>query len=275
MGLRQPQQRKLPQFEAMRRRAQQQSNVAQQEAEDALKRKFASTGMGSSGAAIKTQANLRKDFAEQAAQAREGVDIAEQAELQRRQEVQDQRDFAAQEAQKQREFAAGESKLGREFAAGESALSRQMAADQFGKSFGLQRDTFAEQQRQARFGEGMAKDQFDIDKINSAINIATVLKESGDPAAFKNLLDQIASGEYGFNIDGGPVISNATTSGAQKVANLQNTDTFKELSKWENSPARRTIGAGQAVEGRIRKLRKELRANGFSEQEINRALGRV
>lgn len=261
MGLRQNQ--KLPQFEAMRRRAQQQSNVAQQEAEDALKRKFAATGMGSSGAAIKTQANLRKDFAQQAAQAREGVDIAEQAELQRRQEIQDQRDFAAQEAQKQRDFAAGESRLGREFAAGESSLSREMAADQFSKSFGLQKGAFEEQKRAARFGEKMALDQFDIDKINSAINIATILNETGDPDAFANLLDQIAAGDFGFTIDGGLNSTGQRSPALQQRDRLLGTKAFSVLSDFD------------APEWQKVQARKSLRSAGFDQADIEREVRRA
>lgn len=155
MGLRTPQNPQmpkapLPEFQAQRKKVEQRINADTQGQQEAMQRRFAAQGMLNSGAAIK-QAGI---VANQAQQNREDalgqVDAAEIGEMQRRQEIMDQRDFASNEA-----------KLGRDFQGQESAIARALQKEQFDKGFGLQERDFTRQgeQWQKSFDQGAS--QFD------------------------------------------------------------------------------------------------------------------
>lgn len=155
MGLRAPQtpqapKAPLPEFAAQRKKVEQRINADTQGQQEAMQRRFAAQGMLNSGAAIK-QAGI---VANQAQQNREDalgqVDAAEMGEMQRRQEVMDNRDFAA-----------NESKLGRDFQGQESAMARALQSGQFDRSFGLQEKDFARQGEQFDRNFAQQGSQFD------------------------------------------------------------------------------------------------------------------
>lgn len=104
----------LPQYDAMRRRAQQQSRAQSDEEQDQLKRGFARTGMLNSGAYLKQQQIQSDNAMKRAAEADENIGFQEQAELQRREEV----ERGYQEQEKGRQFQAGESEKQRSFTKG-------------------------------------------------------------------------------------------------------------------------------------------------------------
>lgn len=194
---------KDPRFELARKRAKQQVGAATQEQTGALKRRFASLGLGQSGAAIKAEQQALQRGAGAMERAEEGIQAQEFAEQARKREIQEGREFAAGQAQKQREFASGESALGRraqelaqtrgidaqkamqlaqqEFASGEAKLGREEGAKQaqLDRDFqqGLADRTFELQKSAQDFSQTMAGkqfelalDQFDLTKIEAAAN---------------------------------------------------------------------------------------------------------
>lgn len=94
-------------FERQRERVSQTTGAQTQQSTDALRRRFASLGMGSSGAAIQAEQQARERGAQAQAGAMADVDAAEGAEAERKAEVQANRDFQAGEAQKGRTFEGG------------------------------------------------------------------------------------------------------------------------------------------------------------------------
>jgi hypothetical protein len=150
----------LPEFALQRKKVEQRINADTQGQQDALQRRFAAQGMLNSGAAIKQQGIV----ANQAQQTREdalaGVDAAEIGEMQRRQEIQDNRDFAANEA-----------KLGREFQASESSLGRALQASQFDRNFAQQGSQF---DRNFRFQNKQFKAERGDQQRNIAASISNM-----------------------------------------------------------------------------------------------------
>jgi len=133
------------QFEAMRRRLQtsnqQQLNQAQAQQSEALKRRFASAGLGNSGTAIRAeqigQQELADQFGRQLNDAQGGLD-----------QLEAQQEFQAAEAQKQRDFQGG----------------------QFDKSFGLDEKTKLGQLDLARQEMGLKADEQDFNMLNELRN---------------------------------------------------------------------------------------------------------
>ncbi len=137
------------QFDVARKRAQQQAAQAVQGQQEALQRKFASLGNLQSGAAIKQQQLAAEKGQEQLQGVNEGIDAAEMADQQRKQELAQQQQFAREE------------RLGsQEFAGGQSALARALQESQFGKS--LAEQVAGRTQQGEQFGLSLAnqKDQF-------------------------------------------------------------------------------------------------------------------
>jgi hypothetical protein len=192
------------QFELARKRAQQEANVAKQTQSDALKRRFAATGMTNSGAAIKQQQLANEAVDKQYAERSEGIDAAQMQENARKQEIADQRNFAREERIGSQQFAGNESALSRALQSKQFDQSFGLQREQFGaqqgqfeKQFGLQRDQFGLQEKMAgndlqfrrdqaeeskrQFGEtfGLAKDQFAQDRQITGLNAAIAAKESG------------------------------------------------------------------------------------------------
>jgi hypothetical protein len=205
----------LPQFDYLRKRASQDINAQNQQQEEALKRRLATTGALNTGAGLKQQ-NLQADSAmDRRAQAMEGIGFQEQAEKARLDEVQSGRNFAREErigsqdfSRGERlgsqEFGAGESALGRkfqtseregsqQFAAGESKLTRdqqqfqfqsemtQRNADreqqnkQFAKTFNLNEKQYESKNKIDTAMLGLAQNEADMDMITQAINAGTTI----------------------------------------------------------------------------------------------------
>jgi len=192
MGLRAPQapqvaqvaKTPLPEFQAQRKKVEQRINADTQGQQDAMSRRFAAQGMLNSGAAIKNQGLVANQAAQNREDALAQVDAAEIGEQQRRQEVVDSRDFAANESRLGRDFAAGESKLGRDFQGSESAIARALQASQFDRSFdhsGKQFDrTFEQSGKQFDKQFGLQKDQFAAERSDQGHNIDVSLAQMKD-----------------------------------------------------------------------------------------------
>lgn len=175
MGLRQPRtpqapRAPLPEFDVQRKKVEQRIGADTQGQQDAVQRRLAASGMLNSGAAIKQQNIIAQQGAAQREDALQGVDAAEIGEQQRRQEIQDNRDFAA-----------NESKLGRDFQGQESAMARALQGSQFDRNFEQQGSQFDRNfaQQGDQFGKqfGLSEKQFDLqnkqyldDKMNTDIN---------------------------------------------------------------------------------------------------------
>lgn len=112
-------------FERQRERISQATGGQTQQSTDAMRRRFASLGMSSSGAAIQAEQQVRDRGAQTQASAMADVDAAEGAEMERRAEVGENRKFQAGEAQKGRDFEGG-------FRSREFDFNRMNADRQFG-----------------------------------------------------------------------------------------------------------------------------------------------
>ena len=128
MGLR------LPEYDVLRKQAQQRTAKQTQTGGEAIQRRFAQLGAVGSGAQLRQEEKLRQQVAEEGEQAQQQVALAESGEIQRRKEIQDQ--FT--EAEKGRAFAGTEAEKARAFQGQEAALTRAQQGEQFGKSFGLE-----------------------------------------------------------------------------------------------------------------------------------------
>jgi len=132
------------QFDVARKKAEQQSRSALQEQQEALKRRFASLGATSSGAAIKQQQIAAEKSQEQLQGAQEAIGAAETAENLRRSDIKEEREFQRGMAEEGRKFAIAEREAGQSFQAGQT--QRQMdfqqriqdwSQSQAGKEFDL------------------------------------------------------------------------------------------------------------------------------------------
>lgn len=139
---------KVNMFELARKRAKQQQTADTQKQKEALKRRFAQAGLVASGEAIK-QEQLAERRGQQALAGRmEGIDVAEQQENLRKQEIQEGREFARGERMAGQQFAAEQAGLGRKFQAEQAGLTRQQ-----------QKDLLSAQQKFAR-GERLSSQEF-------------------------------------------------------------------------------------------------------------------
>lgn len=143
-------------FAALRQRAVQDARINADQEQEALKRRFTSMGMGGSGEAVKQEQLARDAAAQRAEKAGMDVDLAEQAERQRLEEVQQGREFQVKEREASQSFGAQQAQLGREFQTGERLGSQQFGAQQ--SQLGRE---FASSERQAgqQFGSSEAEKQ--------------------------------------------------------------------------------------------------------------------
>lgn len=186
-----PQQPKapLPEFAVQRKKVEQRINADAQGQQDAVNRRLAAQGMLNSGAAIKQQGLIANQATQNREDALAGVDAAENSELARRQEVQDNRDFSANESRLGRDFAANESKLGRDLQGSQFDRSFAQSGSQFDRSFAQAGDQFNK-------NFGLQKDQFREDKANTAFNRGIATKDLSDEE--KTYLNDYTKG-YGLN----------------------------------------------------------------------------
>jgi hypothetical protein len=204
----------LPEFEKIRAQTQQRFAAQGQQQGDALQRRMASIGNLKSGAAFKQQQNLQNDLGQQREQALGQVDVQEAGEAQRRQEVQDTRDFAAKESQLGRDLASQEAQVGRDFAGSESALGRALQSGQFDKSFGLQQGAFDSAEKQTAFTNKMATDEAKQNKRMTNFNMATALGGAGKAqGAILDYFNKLEPGSKKLNLGG--AMARASGGGAQ------------------------------------------------------------
>lgn len=174
-------------FEQQRKRVEQQSRADIQGQSEGLKRRFASLGQSSSGAAIKAQQTAQKEAIGRRQQALEGINVAETRELGERERqdrlVGEQREFQSGEALKQREFAGGEALKGREFQAGQSDIDR-----------AFRQNVFAFEKESKLKTLDLAQEQFDLDKITTEFNKALAAAELDDPEALEEALQFLRTG---------------------------------------------------------------------------------
>ena len=84
-------------YELMRNRVGQEATAQGQQASSALERRQAQLGNLNSGAAIKQQANLEDQVAQQKQKAVEGVDLAQAGEEAQQAQIKQQQDFSTNE----------------------------------------------------------------------------------------------------------------------------------------------------------------------------------
>ena len=206
MGLRAPQapgvaqpKAPLPEFAQQRQKVEQRVNADTQGQQDAMQRRFAAQGMLNSGAAIKQGNIVANQGTQNKVDAIAGVDAAEMGEQQRRQEIQDTRDFSANQAQLGRDFEGQQSQLGRDFAGNESKLGRDLQSSQFNKSYDMQnsqfKDTF-----------GLQKSQFNQDVADNAFNRRMATYDLNDEErAYVNNTPYTAKPKSTFSLQGQPI----------------------------------------------------------------------
>ena len=173
-------------YELMRQRLARQGNAAMQDQTEAMRRRFASAGGLSSGAAMRVESDVQNKGQQQLAENLQGVDIAQAQEQYQQGEAEKGRQFAAQEAEKQRGFATAERLGSQEFAnqqaekgyafqAGEGEKNRGLQKDlaswdyglkktqienqksQFNKQYNLEMKKFGYEQQVDEFNRGMAE----------------------------------------------------------------------------------------------------------------------
>lgn len=181
----------MDQFEAMRRRAQQQAEASRQQGQDALKRQYASTGGLSSGAYVKQQQIAEDASARQSGEAMQGIDALQQQENQRQAEIKQAQEFQSGEAEKQRGFATHEREAGQQFTGG-----------MFGEDLALKRRAFES-------GEAFQNKEFELNKIISAINSIPIFKDAS-PEAIANAQAQLSQLGIGIGANGQFVINGSS-----------------------------------------------------------------
>lgn len=139
----------LPQYDAIRNRLQGQFSQQRSEQDDALKRRFAMTGMLGSGAYQKSAQMQDDELGKRQAGAMVDVDFQEAGEQQRQKEVGEGRQFqtgeregaqrfAAEEAAKGRVFQTGERMGGQEFMRGERLGGQEWQQGNMNRQFDMQ-----------------------------------------------------------------------------------------------------------------------------------------
>lgn len=198
MGLR------LPEYDILRKQAQQRTNKQAQMGNEAIQRRFAQLGAVGSGAQLRQEEKLRQQVAQEGEQAQQQVGLAESGELQRRKELEQGQQFAATEAEKARAFQGQE-----------SALTRAQQGEQFGKSFGLEQQTklkAIDQAQQALDLERQAQ------AFNTALSAALSGKDIDKLRSYLGGTDVGLPGLQGL----GPQVNTSNMSPAERYKYLQN-----------------------------------------------------
>ena len=188
-------------FKRLREQAKSEVGSERQRAEEALKRRFASQGLGSSGAAIKAEQQVGKQAESALARRIGNIESAQESDALRRQEIKEGREFARGEREAGQSFAAGQSELARKFARGERLSSQEFADLQRekGQTFAAAQNKMARDlQRKAQelqssqFGQQMemAKRQFELDEEVTRFNMDLAKQNSGGGG----FLDDIGQG---------------------------------------------------------------------------------
>jgi ATP-dependent Lon protease len=178
---------RLKEFDVLRSQARQRARTTGQQAQDALKRRFASIGGLGSGALIKQQQEAIRAEGQQSEQAQQAIDAAEAQEVRRRDETAIERafrekQFGAQQEQFQKQLETRQEQFEKQFGAQEQQrqFQRDLATEQFGldKKFKEQQLTQQEQ-------------QFELDRQTQLMNrLVAANFNQGDIQAFLTLLDR-------------------------------------------------------------------------------------
>jgi hypothetical protein len=148
-------------FDLIRKRIGQEAESGKQQNQEALQRRFASTGMLGSGAAMKTEQQARTEIDKQRGQAMEGVDVSEMTERGRQAEQAAMMDFAKQERLGSQDFASQQADLMRKFQTGERLSSQKFAS---AERLGAQGFSKQMQELQQDFQKGLFSEQFEEQK---------------------------------------------------------------------------------------------------------------
>lgn len=174
----------LPEYDAMRRRLQSQFSTQRSTADDAMKRRFAAQGMLGSGAYQKSAEMADEQANRDQAEGLQGVDIAEQSELQRRKELGEGRQYQTAEREGAQRFAAEEAAKGRTFQTGERE-----GAQNFGH---------AERLGTQDWQQGNIDREYQQNLLTNYINAILGFKDAG--LSSKDWLNaQSAFGQIGYN----------------------------------------------------------------------------
>jgi hypothetical protein len=160
----------LDQFALARKRAGQQSQAALQSQQEAIKRRFASIGGSSSGAAMKAEQLAAEKVQEQMGQTEEGIAAAEGAEKSRLAEIEQARQFAVSERQSQQDFAKGEAEKARQFAIAERGAGEKFQSEQAGLNRAFQERAQAFAESEAGKAMDLALRQFEQDASTTELN---------------------------------------------------------------------------------------------------------
>lgn len=229
------------QFDLMKKQAESRLAGAETQGRDALNRRFAQLGNLNSGAALKIENQLQDQVARQREEALGGVDIAAA------------QDVSAREQQREA------SNLARE----QSSLQRRLQSSQFGQSLG-------EQQRQARFAEGIAGREADLSEFNTMYNTALSAATSGSQAAVNKTFEKMFNRSPNFQ--GG-----YTNAMAQRVGDVAApiTNENRQLSAREQFKINRNsfdpFKNASWMPDKIAFQRKA-RAAGYSDADIKKAI---
>jgi hypothetical protein len=183
-------------YDVMKKKAQQQAAQQAQMEQDALKRKFSSLGMGSSGEAIKQESLAQQRGGNMAMEATQGIEAQKAAEVGQREyagqvrkeeqafaagEAEKQRGFAKEEALAQRQFASLEAQYGRDFAASQSKLERNQKQSMFDAQ-----QKFAS--KQFKWQQEISSRDYELDKMVTDFN----MKMAKDAANKRSFTERLA-----------------------------------------------------------------------------------
>lgn len=159
-------------YDMLRKRAEQDVREQTQEQQRGLKRQFARLGGIGTGAFVKQQRLAQESGQKRLGEAQQNIDFQRMAELERQQQIEEQRQFQRGEREAGQQFAAEQ--LGRQQ---EFARSERLGAQEFGA-------TQAELQRKFARGERVAaqdfqKGLFDIEQQNTLKKLDLAEKQFG------------------------------------------------------------------------------------------------
>lgn len=192
----------LDEYEALRRRVQQQADLARQKSQEGLARKFASQGMSNSGAQLKLQQQTDSDINRDVATQNDTIGFQEAQERQRRKEVGEARTFQTSEREGAQNFANQQRLGGQDFTAAQNDANRSQAKQFFDADLAFKNSQLNQQESQ--FGRQLAQTYTEMEasqKNNklSAILARAQIEDFGDLPG--DVQDQINTSIYEIPTD--------------------------------------------------------------------------
>ena len=189
---------RLPKYDILRERTKQRSISEGQEQEDALKRRFASLGGLSSGSYLKASQTQADTALQRRQEALQDVDLSEQDELARLEEIEKGRTFAREERVGGQDFQAVQSDLQRKFASGE-----RLSGQDFANLQRLGSEAFsggqADLQRKFATSERLGGQEFATGERRGAQEFAAGESKLGREQQAQQFADQLALESRKFN----------------------------------------------------------------------------